>query len=737
MNALGSKRVPVKATGLALAGLTFQTLGVIYSDLGTSPLYVLNGIWPSSGSVPSEEDVIGGVSAIIWSLTLLPLIKYCFISLYFGTNEGEGGSFALYQGIYPRAEKDHDADRTLTGDSAQTGGPMRSNSLKTKIQFPLLLWCLFGTALTMADGALTPAVSITSAVGGIGVAKPEVTKEIIPISIVFILVLFLIQRVGTARIGFTFGPISFIWFLLLAGTGIYNITTYPGIFRAFDPSRAILLFVRTKNYDLLAGVLLALTGSEAMFANLGQFNATSIRLSFCSMTYPALILAYLGQGARLIVDGENVISNAFYRSIPGPVNGALYWVVFIFGILATLVASQAMITATFSLVQQVVNLKSLPPIRMHHTSDLIQGQIYIPAVNWVLMLVTIGLVGGFKDLAQLTNAYGFAVATVMLSTTGLLAIQMRYVKKWNIVVPITFFSFFGFIDACFWGASLKKVPHGAWVPLMLGVILEILMVLWTWAKKLEDEFDGANRMNLRHLIGMYELDPKPSASPSTHALPILENDPNTPPTKGTYLVQRSGETTPADVRSISLRRELVRIQTCAIFYKISEGKGVPHTFVGFIRQWPALPRVVIFLSVVVVPVAHVPKGEQYVVTKVRSVEGFYGVTHCIGFRDDVDVKISDLVEPIVEIERLADPSNETLFQEIRQATMDATHVAPHYHVISKHIKSGPAVISFVGNWIRRHLIETVYRRLATMFPETENWLTSADDIIHVGINATI
>jgi KUP system potassium uptake protein len=329
-NGHNAKRSAVTLHGFPLAVLTFQTLGIIYSDIGTSPLYVLNGIWPASGEVPSEEDIIGGISAIIWSLTILPLIKYVIISLHFGTHEGEGGTFALFQGLFPPEDKDFDADRTLTGDSvnkATSFGNSGSLQLKETFRWPLLFWCLFGTSLTIADGIFTPAVSVTSAVAGIAVSKPSVNSDTVPISIAILVVLFLSQRFGTAKLAFLFAPVAFVWFLILMGTGIYNITFHPGIFRAFDPSRAVMLFVRTKDYDILAGVLLALTGCEAMFANLGHFNSLSIQISFSTFVYPALVLAYLGQGARLIVDKEAVFSNIFYQTIPGPTNGPLYWLV--------------------------------------------------------------------------------------------------------------------------------------------------------------------------------------------------------------------------------------------------------------------------------------------------------------------------------------------------------------------------------------------------------------------------
>ncbi|KAF5315194.1 hypothetical protein D9619_007278 [Psilocybe cf. subviscida] len=743
---LNLKRTAVHLSGLSLIGLSFQTLGIVYSDIGTSPLYVLNGIWPTSGPVPPSEDIIGGISAIIWSLTIVPLLKYASpypvgVSLYFGTKEGEGGSFALYQGLFPRREVDHDADRTLTGDFDFSKKEPRPTSFKEKVRWPLLLWCLFGTALTMADGIFTPAVSVTSAVSGIAVAKPSVGSDITPVSIAFLIAFFFAQQVGTARLAFTFAPIAFIWFLLLMGTGIYNCTFYPGIFRAFDPSRAILLFVRTKNYDLLSGIFLAVTGSEAMFANLGQFNSASIRIGFCTFVYPALVLAYLGQGARLIHDGST-LNGVFYQTIPGPIGGPLYWIVFVFAVLATLIASQAMITATFSLTQQLINSKAFPPLRMVYTSETIQGQVYIPAANWILLIVTIILVGVFKNLTNLTNAYGFAVATVMITTSVMLSFQMRYIKKWPIIVPIAYFVLFGFVDALFWGASFRKVPLGAWVPLMIGVILTSIMFFWVWAKGLEDAFDGANRMNLRHFIHQRKV---------VHTTTVADDNSSTEHQELSYHITKnpidhhSSEKFEDDTPFMD-STELQRVPTCSIFHKVASAPGVPHTFTGFIRQWPCLPRVVVFLSVCVVPIARVPVDERYAVTKVRSVEGVYGVTYYVGFRDAFDVQARDLIDKICLLEEQYNPAGAaSIIREIRAVAMTATHIAlkfacdsaPHYHVVSKRLNVPGTVPSFIVNFVRRFFIESLYRRAATMFPETANWLTSADEIIHVGINAEI
>jgi len=322
----------------------------------------------------------------------------------------------------------------------------------------------------------------------------------------------------------------------------------------------------------------------------------------------------------------------------------------------------------------------------------------------------------------------------------LLAVQMVYVKRWPIIVPILYILSFGFFDALFWGAAFKKVPHGAWVPLMIGVILTSIMLLWTWAKKLEDSFDGANRKNLRHFIIQNEKTTMKLKQENLHGSSIEDDDDEEQvvpsfsylsgvPLPGSQVSQDSDEED---------RKDLARIPTCAIFHKLAEGKGVPHTFIGFIRQWPALPRVVIFLSVCVVPVARVPSEERYAVTKVRTVDGFYGVTYYIGFRDDFDVQVADIIERICDAERQVNPRRaEVTIREIREVSQFATHIAPHYHVVSKRIGSSSGFLSVTTNYVRAFFVESLYRRLATMFPETANWLTSADEIIHVGINAVI
>ncbi|KAG8832168.1 hypothetical protein FRC17_001875, partial [Serendipita sp. 399] len=448
-------------------------------------------------------------------------------------------------------------------------------------------------------------------------------------------------------------------------------------------------------------------------------------------------------------------------------------VVYVVAILATLVASQATITATFSLFQQVINLRSLPPVRMRYTSNTVQGQIYIPSVNWILCVGTIIFVLIFKDLAKLTNAYGFAVATVMIVTTTLITIQIPYVKHLPWVVAIAWFLFFGFLDGLFWGAALRKIPHGAWVPLLVGVVATGFMVFWTWAQGLEDHFDGANRRNLRHFISK-EVIETVSHSPITRRNRTLPYNADLDVT--VHEVQeeevKSGmiphiqEDTKLYLDIGDEKVPLSRMSTMAIFHKLSSGKGVPHTFYGFLKQWPALPRVVIFLSVRIMPIAHVEKEDQYRVTKVRSLPGFYGATYMKGYRDKFNVDIAALVELITVLELRSVDSKEDaapVVEEIISASKNATHMktyelyisrVPHYHVIARRIIVFGAPIV---NWIRKLLIEDVYRSIgqslgvegassrdsdiltliAYVFPETVTWLQSADEIIHVGVTAEI
>jgi KUP system potassium uptake protein len=496
-------------------------------------------------------------------------------------------------------------------------------------------------------------------------------------------------------------------------------------------------FVRTGNYDTLAGVLLAITGCEALFANLGQFNMLSIQISFTTLVYPSLVLAYLGQGSRLIVDGDNVIANVFYLTIPGKHNGPLFWILYVYAILATLIASQAMITASFSLVQQLVNMRSLPHLHMVHTSDKNQGQLYIPVVNWILMIVTIVIVAAFNNPTQLTNAYGFAVATVMFTTTVLIALQIRYVKHLPVVFSFMFLFFFGFFDGLFWGASLKKIPQGAWVPLMIGIILLSLMSFWSWAKGLEDRFDRKSRKRLEGFImpegagaAFGESEKREDGEFVTVQERNIGDDNKTlyfvtPPLPNEKGVGASEE-----------RRVLSRLPLLAIFHGVSHERGVPPSFSGFLRQWPALPTFGMFLTTSVLPVPHVDDADRYVVSRVEVLPGFYGVAQYLGFRDEPTLRIDEIIARVTVLEeRYSGPEARHRAAEFLELARHPTHIIPHYAPKSKGSVMGR--FTPIASYLRRVLIEDIYGRLSIMFPEGEAWLAPADEIIHVGVTATI
>lgn len=398
-------------------------------------------------------------------------------------------------------------------------------------------------------------------------------------------------------------------------------------------------------------------------------------------------------------------------------------------------------------------MHSLPHLRMVYTSNKTQGQVYIPVVNWILMILVIIMVVAFKSSVSLTNAYGFAVATVMFTTTLLIALQIKYVKNLSVIAAVAFLLFFGFLDGLFWGASLRKVPDGAWVPLMMGLILVAFMLFWTWARGLEDSYDSSNRMNLRHVI-FTERDRselqirRPVGLRHSKDIELSEGDDASG--RGSEDLEAEDEREHATAvnpetfyilddagqGSGATHRPLARIQTCAVFHKLTVGRGAPHSFIGFLRQWPALPRVVIFLAVRVLPIAHMPPEDRYAVTKVRTIQGFYGVTYFIGYRDDFDMKIDEVVERICAIEARADPrESSVIIDEIKTVAKNYVHIVPHYHVISREVKAGR--LSKIFNWVRSLLIEDIYRRFAIMFPETENWITSNDQIIRVGINARL
>ncbi len=438
-------------SGRYLLGLAIAALGVVFGDIGTSPLYALREcFYGGYGIGISHANVLGVLSLIFWSLLFVISIKYLIFVLQ-ADNRGEGGILALTAMVTPvRA-------------SAQGG------------RWLLIILGLFGAALLYGDGMITPAISVLSAVEGLGVATPLFTAYVIPITIVILIGLFMLQRHGTAKVGAIFGPITFIWFLILAVLGVVNIAKQPAVLAAVSPLPA-LAFFRVNGWQgffILGAVFLVVTGGEALYADMGHFGTRPIRLVWFVIVLPALLLNYFGQGA-LLLDHPDGITNPFYQMAP---SWALLPLVGL-ATVATVIASQAVISGAFSLSVQAVQLGYSPRIKIDHTSAEEKGQIYVPIINWGLMIACIGLVIGFGSSSNLAAAYGVAVTTTMAVTTLLFYVVAR--ERWQWPVPLILLLTAGFliIDLAFFGANMVKVLHGGWFPLLIAAGAFTLMTTW-------------------------------------------------------------------------------------------------------------------------------------------------------------------------------------------------------------------------------------------------------------------
>ncbi|QCD83812.1 KUP system potassium uptake protein [Vigna unguiculata] len=403
-----------KFSALLLLRLSFQSLGVVYGDLGTSPLYVFYNTFPNG--VKDQEDVIGALSLIIYSLTLVPLLKYVFVVLRANDN-GQGGTFALYSLLCRHAKiktlpNQHRTDEELTTYSRSTFHE-RSFAAKSKrwleeqesARSVILILVLVGTCMVIGDGILTPAISVLSAVGGIKVNQPRMSSGVVVLVAVVILVgFFSMQHYGTDKVSWLFAPIVLLWFLLIGSIGIFNIWKYgSSVLKAFSPVYIYRYFRKggKEGWTSLGGIMLSITGTEALFADLAHFPVSAVQLAFTLVVFPCLLLAYSGQAAYLM-NNLSHSQDAFYRSIPDKI----YWPVFIVATLAAIVASQATITATFSIIKQALALGCFPRVKVVYTSKKFLGQIYVPDINWILMVLCIAVTAGFENQNQIGNAYG-------------------------------------------------------------------------------------------------------------------------------------------------------------------------------------------------------------------------------------------------------------------------------------------------------------------------------------------
>jgi len=441
----------------SLVALTLAAVGIVYGDIGTSPLYTLKTIFaPEHGLALTPANLLGTVSLIFWGLTLIVSLKYVTLVLR-ADNRGEGGIMALM------------------------ALALSSVTRQSRWYFPLSVVGVFGATLFYGDSVITPAISVLSAIEGLEVATPALSRYVVPLTIVVLVALYSVQSHCTAGIGRWFAPIMVLWFASLAVMGIVNIVAAPQILAALNPWHALqfMLDNRLIAFVALGAVVLAFTGAEALYADMGHFGKKPIRMAWFLITFPALALNYLGQGGLLLANPD-AISNPFYQQL-----GA--WSVYplvILSTMATVIASQATISGTFSMTKQAIALGFLPRMRVRHTSESEIGQIYIPIVNWLQLCVVLLAVIGFGSSENLAAAYGIAVTATMLATTILTFFVIRY--RWNLN-PLLCWGATGFflaIDIAFFSASALKLFHGGWFPLLLGSILFCIMLTWKRGRQL-------------------------------------------------------------------------------------------------------------------------------------------------------------------------------------------------------------------------------------------------------------
>ena len=441
------------ARSVAAWKLALPALGVVYGDIGTSPLYTLKECFHGDHAVaPSAGNLFGVLSLVFWALTFTVTIKYLIFILR-ADNEGEGGILALLA-LVPRP-------------SAVKAAKKSTNAL--------VLIVLFGAALLYGDGVITPAISVLSAVEGLEVATTAAKPAVIPITVVTLLVLFLAQRRGTARIGRVFGPIMLVWFALLAVLGVRQLVLEPRVLLAIDPRYAVRFFLvnRWHGFLILGGVVLAITGAEALYADMGHFGRTPIRRSWFAVVFPALCLNYFGQGAGLLARPD-LVTNPFYAIVP---TWALYPTV-VTATVATVVASQALISGAFSLTQQAVQLGYFPRITIVHTSAHAEGQIFVPEINGALLVACIGLVLAFKSSDALAAAYGIAVTGTMAITTITYYVVVTRTWKWPLWRALPLAAAFLFVDLAFFSSTATKFFDGGWFPILLASSVFVVMVTW-------------------------------------------------------------------------------------------------------------------------------------------------------------------------------------------------------------------------------------------------------------------
>jgi KUP system potassium uptake protein len=542
-----------------LAALTLAAIGIVYGDIGTSPLYTLKTIFsPEHGLKLTPDNLLGVISLIFWGLTVIVSLKYVTLVLR-ADNRGEGGIMALM------------------------ALALNSVSKSPGLHYKLMLCGVFGAALFYGDSVITPAISVLSAIEGLEVATPALKPYVVPLTIAVLVALYALQQNGTAGIGRWFGPVMLLWFGALAAMGLVNIVAAPQILAALNPWHALqfVLANRFIAFIALGAVVLAFTGAEALYADMGHFGKKPIRMAWFLIVFPALALNYLGQGGLLLAHPE-AISNPFYQQL-----GA--WSVYplvAMSTLATVIASQATISGTFSMTKQAIALGFLPRMRILHTSASEIGQIYMPMVNWLQLVVVLLAVIGFGSSDNLAAAYGIAVTATMLATTVLTFFVIRYRWQINLVLCWAATGFFLLIDVLFFSANALKLFHGGWFPLMLGAVLFTVMLTWRRGRELVFENLQKHAIPLEDFLSSLFVAP-PSLVPGT-----------------------------------------------AIFLR-GESDGVPHAMLHNLSHNKVLHERVVFFTIHIIEEPYVPLTEQ--VKLVELGHNCFQLNIDYGFKDEPDI----------------------------------------------------------------------------------------------------
>jgi KUP system potassium uptake protein len=549
----------------SLASLTLGALGVVFGDIGTSPLYTLRECLHSAGTTgttgaPAAEDVFGLLSLIFWSLTLVVTVKYLTFIMR-ADNHGEGGIFALL---------------AIVPENMHVRGAKRMSWVALAV--------VVGAALLYGDGAITPAISVLSAIEGVTVARPSLAPLVVPITCVILLALFFIQKRGTGAVGTFFGPIMLVWFLTIGGIGAYQVLQQPHILGALSPHHAVRFFAAhgAPGFLVLGSVVLAVTGGEALYADMGHFGARPIRVAWLTLAMPALVLCYFGQGALVLRD-PTTVENPFFSMVP---SGAPTLGLVVLSSAATVIASQALISGAFSLTRQAMLLGYFPRVTIRHTAAHTEGQIYIPQINWILAIGCLLLVVGFQKSDRLASAYGIAVTGTMALTSVVYFEVMRHTWKWSLPVAGGILALFLSFDIPFFVANTVKILDGGWVPVLIGIGFIAAMLVWSKGRALTvEEF-------LRR------------SPPIAEALPRL------------------------------LPHLAARVPGLAIFMS-SNTTHVPPILVHVVERERALKENVLLLTVVTETIPRVPVERWVAVTPLHG-----GVTQAVaryGFMDEPDV----------------------------------------------------------------------------------------------------